>query len=393
MQPIMATLHRGDASEYSGKRDLYSGHLGLLVPRIHTPLRRGQIKGISTPMYKPSGDDIRDADEGSEPGVVRVGSDAMEAGGLKAARAPKAIATRLAIRPGMETGFANWQATFTRAASAAADFVSLDIIPAFPGSAEWQVIQRFRSPEGLARWVRDASRVALLTELTGLEDPARPAHADEAAPDYHSTTTVTEVITTVVKPGQEDAFRLWGERIQRVQACFPGYMGTLVQAPLSSDVPHWTTLVRFESPAFLDAWLGSAERKAILAEATPQVSTWRNHRMSNAFAGWFANEQRLAPPPAWKQTCLVLLVLFPIVMLEIRFLGPVLSGLPVTVSTFIGNAISVSVVSWPLMAGAIFALGWWLKPTAPRRWLTEFLGISAVAGLYAIEILAFSRLL
>ncbi|MEH3145651.1 MAG: antibiotic biosynthesis monooxygenase [Methylobacterium frigidaeris] len=274
----------------------------------------------------------------------------------------RAVATKFALRSGGEAAFAEWQAAFTRAASAAADFVSLEIIPASPGSPDWQVIQRFRTPGALARWLDDAERAALLAALADLEGPGRPAHADEAAPDFHSTTTVTEVVTTVVTPGQEEAFRLWVERIQKVQARFPGYMGTLVQAPLSPEVPYWTTLIRFESPAFLDAWLGSPERKAILAEAAPRMSTWQNHRMTGGFSGWFADAPRQAPPPAWKQTCLVLLVLFPVVMLEIRFLSPLLSGLDVAVSTFIGNAISVSVVSWPLMAGAIVCLGWWLRP-------------------------------
>lgn len=304
----------------------------------------------------------------------------------------KAVATKLTVRPGMEARFATWQAEFTRAVSASHDFVSLEIIPAFAGSVEWQIIQRFRSPEALTRWVEDEARATLLANLTALESDGKGPHADEAAPDYHSTTTVTEVITTVVKPGQEEAFRRWAERIQQGQARFPGYMGTLVQAPLSPEVPYWTTLVRFESPAFLDAWLQSPERQAILAEATPQVSTWRSHRMSNPFAGWFANEQRLAPPPAWKQTCLVLLVLFPVVMLEIRFLSPLLNGLPLTVSTFIGNAISVSLVSWPLMAVAIFGLGWWLKPDAHKRWRKELLGVTILAALYGLEMFFFSHL-
>lgn len=338
-------------------------------------------------MDSPGGNDIPNVDRHEYSGVGRGGPDPMTVG------ATKAVATRITMRPGREAAFANWQAAFTRAVSAAPGFVSLEIIPASPGSAEWQVIQRFRSPDALARWVGDGARVALLAQLRDLVDPDREGHADEAAPDFHSTTTVTEVITTVVKPGQEEAFRLWSERIQRVQSLFPGYMGTLVQAPLSPDVPYWTTLVRFEAPAFLDAWLASAERQAILAEATPQVSTWQSHRMSNAFAGWFANEQRLAPPPAWKQTCLVLLVLFPIVMLEIRFLSPLLSGLPLTLSTFIGNALSVSVVSWPLMAFAIAGLGWWLRPKARSRWRTELLGVSAIAALYALEMLVFSRLM
>ena len=305
----------------------------------------------------------------------------------------KAVATKVTMRPGAEAAFATWQAAFTRAASAAPDFVSLEIIPAFPGSAEWQVVQRFRSPEALAGWLGDASRVALLAELSDLEGPGRPPHTDEPAPDFHSTTTVTEVITTVVQPDQEEAFRLWAERIQRIQSGFPGYMGTLVQAPLSSDMPYWTTLVRFEAPAFLDAWLQSAERKAVLAEAKPQVSTWQSHRMNNAFSGWFTDDASQTPPPAWKQTCLVLLVLFPVVMLEIMFLGPLLRGLHVAVSTFIGNAISVSLVSWPLMAVAIFGMGWWLRPAAASRWRTEVLGALTLAGLYAAEILVFVRLM
>lgn len=307
--------------------------------------------------------------------------------------ATKAVATKLTMRPGMEEGFSKWQAAFTRVASGAPGFVSLEIIPAFPGSAEWQLIQRFRSPEALARWMGDEARAALLSALMDLDGSGQRLHADEAAPDYHSMTTVTEVFTTVVKPGQEEVFRRWVERIQRVQTRFPGYMGTLVQGPVSPDVSYWTTLVRFEAPTFLEAWLESPERKAILAEGTPFVSRWENHRMNNAFSGWFANEQQQAPPPAWKQTCLVLLVLFPVVMLEIRFLSPHLGGLPVAMSTFIGNALSVSVVSWPLMAVAIFCLGWWLRPAARQRWRTELLGISTIVGLYALELLIFTRVI
>jgi len=313
-------------------------------------------------------------------------------GAMKPAAA-KAVATKFATRPGMEARFAEWQCAFTREASAAPDFVSLEIIPAFAGSAEWQVIQRFRTPEALDRWLNDGSRAALLAELEDLRVPGPHPRVDEAAPDFHSTTTVTEVFTTTVKRGQEQAFRLWAERIQSAQARFPGYMGTLVQAPLSPENPCWTTLVRFEAPAFLDAWLQSAERKALVAEATPEMSIWRSHRMNNAFSGWFANEQHQSPPPAWKQTCLVLLVLFPVVMLEIRFLSPLLSGLHLAVSTFIGNAISVAVVSWPLMAVAIFGLGWWLRPAAKQRWRTEWLGALTLGGLYGLELLIFTQVL
>ena len=79
-------------------------------------------------------------------------------------------------------------------------------------------------------------------------------------------------------------------------------------------------------------------------------------------------------------------------MLEIRFLSPLLNGLPLAASTFIGNAISVSLVSWPLMAVAIFGLGWWLKPDPQKRWRTESLGVTILAVLYGLEMFLFSHL-
>lgn len=87
----------------------------------------------------------------------------------------------------------------------------------------------------------------------------------------------------------------------------------------------------------------------------------------------------------------MLLVLFPVVMLEMRFLGPLLSGLNVAVGTFIGNLISVSLVSWPLAPLAIKALDWWLQAPAGSRRRAEILGGATIAALYALEIALFWR--
>ena len=56
------------------------------------------------------------------------------------------------------------------------------------------------------------------------------------------------------------------------------------------------------------------------------------------------------------------MLLFPIVMLELRFLAPLTRGLNPVFATFIGNAISVSLLAWPVMPIANRALGWWLRP-------------------------------
>jgi antibiotic biosynthesis monooxygenase (ABM) superfamily enzyme len=303
-----------------------------------------------------------------------------------------AISTKFAVHTDRVQQFAVWQAALTRLAGMADGFVSIEMLPAFAGSPDWQIVERFRTSVQLAAWKGSADRAKAYAVLAPLLDPARPQIVDEPAPDFHSLSSITEVVTTLVAPGKAQAFQAWAEAMQAAQAAFPGYMGTLVQAPLSAEVPYWTTLVRFSKPAVLDAWLASPERKALLEKSDPSVSTWKSQRMTSPFAGWFGGAPDQPPPAAWKQTALVLLVLFPVVMLEIKYLSPILTGLNLAVSTFIGNAISVSLVSWPLIKIAIWSLGWWLTPGSTNRWRTEILGAITLSGLYAIELLIFTYL-
>jgi uncharacterized protein len=303
-----------------------------------------------------------------------------------------AISTKFTVHADRAQPFAVWQAALTRLAGVADGFVSIEMLPAFAGSPDWQIVERFRTSEQLAAWRGAAERAKMYAALASILDPARPQIADEPAPDFHSLSSITEVVTTLVAPGKAQAFQAWAEAMQAAQAAFPGYMGTLVQAPLSAELPYWTTLVRFSKPAELDAWLASPERKALLEKSDPNVSTWKSQRMTSPFAGWFGGAPDQPPPAAWKQTALVLLVLFPVVMLEIKYLSPILTGPNLAVSTFIGNAISVSLVSWPLIKIAIWGLGWWLTPLPERRWRIEILGAVALAALYAVELLIFTYL-
>lgn len=280
--------------------------------------------------------------------------------------------------------FTRWQASFTRLASAFEGFLSIEFIPAYAGAAEWQIVQRFSRHAALENWLADAERARMLADLAALQDPGGPDLVEEAAPDFHAFAAVTEVITTVVEPGRGAEFRAWVEAMQAAQAGFPGYMGTLVQAPLSPDVPYWTTLVRFASPAELDAWLSSAERKAQLAVADPATSHWTSRRLAAGFGEWF-NAAGGAAPPAWKQTALVLMVLFPVVMLEHRFLSPWLTGVPTAAATFIANALSVSLVAWPLVGLARRAMGWWLHPAQKRRRRIEVAGLLVLLLIYGAE--------
>jgi len=304
--------------------------------------------------------------------------------------AASAIVTALRIRDGADPAFSSWQARMTAAAAAAPSFVSIEFIPAFGSCREWQMVLRFRDAESLAGWRISGNRSRLQEELTPLLDDGEDVE-ERAAPDLHGQGSVTEVITTHVKPAAETAFLEWSARILQAQAGFPGYRGMYLQSP-SEGQEFWTSLIRFATPTQLDAWLASPQRRRLVRESEALVEAWSGRRLGPPFAGWFPAEAVGGTPPDWKQAMIVLLMLFPIVVLELRFLAPLTQGLDPVIGTFLGNAISVGLLGWPVMPLANRTLDWWLRPALPQaRWITP-LGTAFLLCLYVVEILGLTWL-
>jgi len=76
----------------------------------------------------------------------------------------------------------------------------------------------------------------------------------------------------------------------------------------------------------------------------------------------------------------------------LRLLAPLTRGLNAVAGTFFANAISVGLLTWPVMPIANRALDWWLRPSrlAARR-ITP-LGAGLLIAVYLVEILAFEWL-
>ena len=98
-------------------------------------------------------------------------------------------------------------------------------------------------------------------------------------------------------------------------------------------------------------------------------------------------------PPDWKTALLVLLGLFPVVMLEMKFLSPVLTGwgLHASLATFIGNCGSVALTSFATMPLFVRGFGWWLFPKDGAGATAR--GVAILIVLFALEVAAFWSLL
>ncbi len=242
----------------------------------------------------------------------------------------------------------------------------------------WRVSQLYRDLVAEAQPLVEGGRI---TELTG-----------GAATEFYVQNSATEVIVTEVKAGKETEYRDWANSIDKLESTFPGFRGSYMQPPTAGETA-WTTLLRFDTIEKLNGWLNSAARAALLKESEGLVDRVLVHRVDTSFPGWVPRDPVTGKSPSiWKTASLVLLTLFPVVMLELKFLTPRLHALPPALGTFVGNAVSVALTTWPLMPLAIKAFHAWLFPENQPRWLV-LASPALLIACYVAEIALLWRLL
>ncbi len=303
------------------------------------------------------------------------------------------------LHPGSEEAFSAWQARHSAVISKFPGFISTDMIPPPVDKPDvpWTILLNFESEATLAAWQKSPERGAILGEVAPLlagGDFGETISTD--GPGAAPGGEVTEVVFSKVKPGMADHYREWAARIQAAQAKYPGYRGMYLQPPANGRDGHWTSILRYDSAEHLEAWMNAPERKTLLSETGEFIESEELMRLATSFPGWVPIDPMTGEgPPNWKAAMLVLLGLFPIVMLEMKFLSPILKdlGLHASLATFIGNAISVALTSFITMPWCVRSFGWWLFPKGPSAAALTARGIGILCLLFALEVIVLWKLL
>ncbi len=310
-----------------------------------------------------------------------------------------ALTATAKILPGREQAFVQWQTRYLHDSSGFPGFVGCDMIPPRAGSPDegWTVIVNFDSEETMSAWRISPERMETLKEAAILlEGGAFTETISVDGADAARGGEVTEVIFSKVKPGMTARFREWSARIQSAQAAYPGYRGMSLQPPKSGQDGHWTSVLRYDSAEHLEDWMNAPERKVLLEETTEFMESEELMSIPTAFPGWVpVNPATGEGPPNWKAAMLVLLGLFPIVMLQMRFLNPPLAAMGVNSSlgVFIGNVISVAITSLLTMPLFVRWFDWWLFPKGRFVRRVTIRGIVILCLLFAGEVILLWRLL
>ncbi|GGR30096.1 hypothetical protein GCM10010219_38750 [Streptomyces netropsis] len=299
------------------------------------------------------------------------------------------------VRAGRVDEYQRWQ---TRTNEAAREFEGFEGSEVYPPGAdaenEWVAVFRFSGIGYLTAWLESDRRRELLAEAQGLfEEPPTQEVLRGGAPAEQAPETVTAVISHVVKPGREEGFLRWQEKVLKAQEASPGFMGTEMFKPVEGVQEHWVVVFRFDSREHLEDWLESDARRDLLEEGRAYFESYDVRKVGSAFSGWFRFDKGAqdGAPPNWKQAMSVVLALYPTVMVLNLTVGFELDelGVPGYIGLFIGNVLSVSALTWLLMPLVNKAFAFWLVPSRARSRRVHVAGAALVVLCYLLFIVIF----
>lgn len=270
---------------------------------------------------------------------------------------PTVIVARTPV-PGREDEFEAWLRRLVAAARVYPGHVHSDIQPpndVHPG--EWVILYQFATAESLEAWLTSDARLSIMAEgddlITGPQREQVIALAQGPEP-------VTAVASFRVHPGNEGRYAEFHQRLLARLGAFPGFLRSELFVPVEGVQDETVVVFAFDSREHLDAWLGSDERRHMLAEIEPYLDGERTINVVGGFAGWFG-APGMANVRRWKQGAMVLLAIFPTTLIVTRLRIIVLPDVHWVLGVLIGNVLGVIALTWLLMPRLTRWFAGWLR--------------------------------
>jgi antibiotic biosynthesis monooxygenase (ABM) superfamily enzyme len=172
---------------------------------------------------------------------------------------------------------------------------------------------------------------------------------------------VTVVVTRRVKPGREQAYEAWLQRLQAEARVLPGYLGVTTQRPAAGGPREYVSAIRFATLADLRAFEGSellARHLALVVDLVEADAVWE--RMTG-LEFWFTPPPGtvVAQPSRPRMALVMIVVVFGLVLSIGALVNAAAAMLPMPVPYALRLLFTITV--------EVLLMTYWLMPQITRR--------------------------
>lgn len=178
---------------------------------------------------------------------------------------------------------------------------------------------------------------------------------------------ITLVITRRAKAGKIGEFESWLDGIIHEAMKFEGHMGVNIIRPPDMSNPEYVIILRFDNFENLAKWEKSEIRKKWIENGKDLIEGKAKVEKQTGLEFWFTPSSVSAstmvepsPPPRYKMAIVVIGIIFVLVSTLLPQVQQATAGLPVLLSTLLGVAIMVLLMTYVIMPSVTRLLRPWL---------------------------------
>lgn len=149
-------------------------------------------------------------------------------------------------------------------------------------------------------------------------------------PETESIDGATVVISHRVHHDKHMAYEQWLDKIGPISRASAGFLDWHIVRPIAGRSETFRVILRFETEAHLNAWMGSEQRAHLIAEVQPLLLAGDDFFVSSGLDFWFAPTGAQAQIPVrWKQYLVTWSAIYPLALGVPLAVVPVLDTLGV----------------------------------------------------------------
>lgn len=289
-----------------------------------------------------------------------------------------------------QLGFRSWAQRLLVSAHHSAGNTAGQLSMHFDPKLDAAVLVRFATEDALHDWLDSEDRAQVLRD--GAAHGYWRMTSDLVVPDDGLPPPGMAVFGHQVDAAKTSEFEAGQIRLADEARKFRGFEGTVVFG--ADPTGSWNTAIRFRTAEQLARWWHSAERAAALPALRTSLSEdFTAVAHTTAFGSTLRTENgRTRITPKWKTAMLLLLVLYPVVMLLSRFVGPHLAaaGAKPWLVMWLSQICSVGLLSFVFMPRASALFRRWLDPVDGGGLRRSLIGAVVIVALYAATMLLFA---
>lgn len=178
---------------------------------------------------------------------------------------------------------------------------------------------------------------------------------------------VTITISREVKPGCEAKFEKLISEVSSTADGFPGHLGTNLFRP-SGKTKEYRIIYKFDCMSHFHAWQTSKIRADYYKKIRPLIMKPPQIQVLTGLETWFdlPGQGALVAPPRYKMAMVSWLAIYPLVILILECLSPILNPLPIPARAAIITLIAIPSMTYILMPQMSKWFSKWLYPKIPE---------------------------